>query len=120
MPPRIPKTVWMKSGGLTRPSIDEIGEVVEVTDVIALELEPRAASRPVAEDVFDVLEGVAEDEIFGCPRRTAFPVVPPILDRSRARSRAKFIDPMFSEHISGLAGSGRQRCSSVIRARRRS
>ena len=43
IPPRIPKIVWTNSGGLTRPRSSEVGQVVEVAHVVALELEPRPA-----------------------------------------------------------------------------
>ena len=49
---------------LDQLAIDDVGQVVEVADVVALELEARAAAAAeVLEDVLDVLERVLEDEV---------------------------------------------------------
>ena len=64
MPPRMPKIVWTKSGGLTSLRSRKWASVVEMPDVVALELEPRAAAfAELLQDILDVLEGVAEDEV---------------------------------------------------------
>jgi hypothetical protein len=59
---------------LDQPAVDEMRQVVEVADVVAFELEARAvALAQVAQDVLDVLEGVAEDEVVGGEVGTASP-----------------------------------------------
>jgi hypothetical protein len=42
MPPRRPKTLWTKRGGLMRPRSTKVREGVEVADVVALDLEAGA------------------------------------------------------------------------------
>ena len=54
MPPRMPKIDCTNSGGLTRTASRKCGKVVEMADVVALELEARAAA--VAERLQDVLD----------------------------------------------------------------
>ena len=69
MPPRMPKIVCTKSGGFDQPAVEEMGQVVEVADVVALELEARAAAlAELLQDVLDVREGVAEDEVAAVSR----------------------------------------------------
>ena len=52
-------------------AVEEVREVVEVPDVVALELEARAAAfAEVLQHVLDVLEGVAEDEVAASPPGT--------------------------------------------------
>ena len=48
---------------LHEAAFEEVVQVVQVGDVVALELEARAVARAGPEDVFDVVEGVAEDEV---------------------------------------------------------
>jgi hypothetical protein len=45
--------------------VQEVGQVVEVADVVALELEPRARGAEGANDRLDVLVRVPEDEVSG-------------------------------------------------------
>jgi hypothetical protein len=61
MPPRMPNTDWTKKGGLTRPRVDEMGERVEMADVVALELEARAVGRTSCR-MFSMSWKVFEDE----------------------------------------------------------
>ena len=60
MPPRIPNTLWMKSGGSITPASTKWASVVEMADVVALELEAGALLAQRAHDPFDVAEGVAK------------------------------------------------------------
>ena len=99
-------------------AVHHVGQVVEVPDIVALELEPRPV--PLAQpldDVLHVLERVAEDVIVRSAPDTASPTrasrSSPAFDRvgdvevHRAHVEA--------EHISGLAISGAaNRSSSVI------
>ena len=63
MPPRMPNTDLHEQRRLHQAAIEEMREVVEVADVVALELEARAVAGAGRQDVLDVLEGVAEDEV---------------------------------------------------------
>ena len=60
---------------LHQPALEEMGEIVEMGGVVALELEARAgvAERPQHE--LDILEGVAEHEIARILERLRLPVV---------------------------------------------
>src|SRR5215471_16394576 len=57
---------------LNQPAIEEMSQIIEVADIVALEFEPDAATLPqILQDPLDVLEGVAEDEVarhFEMPR----------------------------------------------------
>ena len=55
MPPRMPKISCTNSGVL-RARLEEVGELVEVADVVAFELETRAGLAQTLQDVFDVAE----------------------------------------------------------------
>ena len=69
---------------LDQAFVKEVGKVVEMTNVVALELEARAASvAQRLEDVLDVLERVAEDEVFHPLDVRLLPVVAPVLDLAR-------------------------------------
>ena len=49
---------------LDQPAIEEMREIVEVADIVALELETGAAAlAQLLQDALDVLERVAEDEV---------------------------------------------------------
>ena len=74
MPPRMPNTLWMNSGGLTMPRVEEVMRRVQVPDVVALDLEARAVVGARGQDVLDVLERVAEDAVVGRPQVVALPV----------------------------------------------
>ena len=53
-----------KERRLDQPAIEEMRQVVEVADIVALELEPGAAALPqILQDALDIGEGVAEDEV---------------------------------------------------------
>ena len=63
---------------LDQAAIEHVGEVVEVADVVALELEAGAvALADLLQDVLDVLIGVAEDEVARALERGRLPVVLP-------------------------------------------
>jgi hypothetical protein len=70
---------------LDDPAFEEVGEVVEVTDVVALELEAGAAGREPGDEFFDVGEGVAEDSAFAALQVALFPVVFPLRDAAGDR-----------------------------------
>ena len=65
---------------LDQAAVKEMREVVEMAGVVALELEARSVSRAGLQDEFDVLEGVAEDEVARVLQRLRFPVVLEILE----------------------------------------
>jgi hypothetical protein len=46
-----------------QPTIREMRQVVEVGRVVTLELEPRTISIASLKNIFDVFEGIAEDEV---------------------------------------------------------
>ena len=69
---------------LDQAFVKEVGKVVEMTDVVALELEARAASfAQRSEDVRDVLKRVAKYEVFHPLDVGLLPVVAPVLDLAR-------------------------------------
>jgi len=59
---------------LDQAAIEEVREIVEVADVVALEFEPRLVVLAGREDEFDILESVAEDEIAGAFEIRPLPV----------------------------------------------
>ena len=77
MPPRMPNTDWMNSGGVKQTAIEEMRGRVEMADVVALELEARAVLAARGEDVGDVLEGVLEDAVVAAREVGPLPVVLP-------------------------------------------
>ncbi len=80
IPPRMPNTVWMNSGALHQPALQEMGEVVEVRSVVALELEARAAVAQGPQHELDVLEGVAEHQVARIFQRRRLPVMLEVLE----------------------------------------
>ena len=60
---------------LHQPALQEMGEIIEVTDVVALELEARVVVLAGLQDELDILERVAEDEIARALEIGLFPVV---------------------------------------------
>ena len=57
--------LWMNWRPLHQAFVHEVGQVVQVPQVVALELEARAAFLAQhLEDVTDVAEGVADDQVF--------------------------------------------------------
>ena len=61
---------------LDQLAVEEMGEGVEMADVVALELEARAMRlAEMLQDVFDVLEGVAEDEVARVLEMDTLPIV---------------------------------------------
>ena len=66
--------------------VDEVGQVVEMAHVVALELEAGAVGLAQrAQDVRDVLEGVAEDLVLHALDVGLFPVVLPVADAAGDR-----------------------------------
>ena len=63
---------------LDEAAVDHVGEVVEVADVVALELEARPHLAELRQDGFDVGEGVAEDRPAAGFQVLLFPVVLPL------------------------------------------
>src|SRR5579883_2411892 len=52
-----------EEGRLDQLAIGEMGEIVEMRDVVTFEFEARAVAVARLENVLDILEAVAEDEI---------------------------------------------------------
>src|SRR5262245_45498224 len=70
--------------------VDDVREVVEVTDVVALVLEPAAVLLSQdRQNPGDVPKGVLEDEVFGRAEIRLFPVVLPRLIPFRQRVERK-------------------------------
>ena len=113
MPPRMPNTVWMNSGGFTRPRSRKWCQVVEVGGVVAFELEPRAAvAAQRLQHVFDIREGVAEDQVAGrfaapSPSQSCLNV----LKRFSMGNRPKFIEPMLRRRLPAANVRCRSRCA---------
>ena len=65
---------------LDQPAIDEMRQIIEVADIVALMLEAGAAllAQPLY-DLLDIGEGVAEDEVAGHLQRLRLPLVFPFL-----------------------------------------
>src|SRR6266513_2250348 len=61
---------------LDQPPIEEAREIVEMADVIALELEPGAATLPqIFQDPLDIRKGVAENKVARHFEMVGFPGV---------------------------------------------
>ena len=74
MPPRMPNTVWTNSGGFTRPRSRKWAQVVEMRRCRSTRTRSACRCRcSVAQHVFDVLEGVAEDEVARALQRLRAP-----------------------------------------------
>src|SRR4029078_1532319 len=58
---------------LHQPAVEEMFQAVEMSDVVAFELEACAVRAAGGEDIFDILEGIAEDEIAGILQMFALP-----------------------------------------------
>jgi hypothetical protein len=58
---------------LDQIAVDEMGEVVKVPDVVALELEAGASRRERRYREIDVLEGIAKHDVPGALQGTAAP-----------------------------------------------
>jgi hypothetical protein len=70
-----------EEGRLDQAAIDDVRQVVEVPNVVALELEARAVGiAKLAEDAFDILECVPEDTVSRAFEVFRFPVVLEPLD----------------------------------------
>ena len=65
---------------LDQPAVGEMGERVEMADVVALELEARAVVGAGRQDVLDVLEGVVEDAVARGLEMRPLPVELEVLD----------------------------------------
>ena len=89
MPPRMPKTLWMNSGGCQDASIEEVLRRVQMPDVVALDLEARAIGSARAEDVFDVLERVLEDAFVRAGEVGLLPVELELLEPVQHREQAE-------------------------------
>ena len=63
---------------LDDPAINEVGEIVKVAHVVALKLEASSAFTKIAEDEFNVREGVPEDEVFHAFDLLLLPRVTPL------------------------------------------
>ena len=74
---------------LDQPALEEVGEIVEMGRVVALELEARAgvAERPQHE--LDILVGVAEHEVARIFQRLSLPVVLKGLETVQHREEAE-------------------------------
>ena len=73
MPAEDSENCLNKERRLDDAAIDEVGEIVKVADVVALQLESSAALSKIAKNVFNVREGILEDAVSSCPRSSASP-----------------------------------------------
>src|SRR5450830_526251 len=68
-----------KEGWLRQRAFGEVCERIQVTDVIALELEARAMSLAEApKNAFDVAKGIAEDDVVAAPNVVLLPIKIPL------------------------------------------
>jgi hypothetical protein len=105
-----------EEGRLHEPALEEVGEIVEMSGVVALELEPRAGAAERAEHEFDVLVCVAEHKIARVFERLRLPVVPEGLETVEHRKESEIhrahversylgleslrrLDPLLDRHI---------------------
>ncbi len=63
-----------EEGRLDEAAVDEMGERVEVADVVALDLEARAVVGAGGQDFLDIGEGVLEDAILRAFEIGALPI----------------------------------------------
>ena len=99
--------VWTNKRRLDDAAVEEVGEVVEVADVVALELEARAAAfAQLFNDALDILVGVAEDEVARGLEMLPLPVVLELLVAAQHREQAE----VHRAHVErGHLGLGAQR-----------
>jgi hypothetical protein len=69
-----------KDRGLDYFAIDEVGKVIEMTDIIAFEFKTGTRVPKIAKDVFNVREGILEDEILHALDLLLLPRVMPLRD----------------------------------------
>ena len=86
-----------EQGRLDEAAVEEVGERVQVPDVVALELEAGAVLAQLADDLLDVLEGVLEDPAAGVLEEALLPVEAEALDRRRHREHAE----VHRAHVQG-------------------
>ena len=77
MPPRMPNTDWMKSGGWGKAAVEEVSRRVAMADVVAFDFEPRLVAVAGFEDMGDVAEGVLEDAVVAACQVGQLPVLLP-------------------------------------------
>src|SRR6476646_11330333 len=93
MPPRM----LHQERRLDQLALGEMSEVVQVTDVVAFELEARAVCRQRGRCEFDILEGVAENEIAGALQILPLPFVLEVLEPVQHRKQAE----VHRSHVQG-------------------
>src|SRR5689334_22327255 len=82
-----------EQGRLNDTAVEEVLGHVEMADVVALDLEPRAIRGTRGQDVFDVLERVLEDAIVGTGEVRSFPVELELGKTSEHRKQAEVHRP---------------------------
>ena len=82
-----------EEGWLHQTAIDEMGQRVEMADVVALDLEAGAVLGAGGQDVFDVLEGVLEDAVLRACEIGLLPVVLEVLEALQHRVEAEIHRP---------------------------
>ncbi|KAG0922615.1 hypothetical protein G6F31_019849 [Rhizopus arrhizus] len=92
---------------LHQPAVDEVRQVVEVADVVALEFEARAIGVAERQDGFDVLIGVAEDQRAAVLQVFPFPVMLEVLEAVQHREQAEVHRPHVQRSQFGLEGRSR-------------
>ena len=65
MPPRMPKTRLDEERRFDQSPVEEVTQVVEMGDVVALELETGAVFPAGCQNVFDILERILEHQVAG-------------------------------------------------------
>ena len=74
---------------LDHAAVEEVGQVVEVADVVALELEAGAVAAARGQNILDVLVGVLEHEIAAVLQVRALPVVLELLEAAEHGEQAE-------------------------------
>ena len=91
---------------LDQLALGEMSEVVQVTDVVALELEARAVCRQRGQCEFDILEGVAKNEIAGAVQILPLPFVLEVLEPVQHRKQAEIHRPHVQRRELRLEADG--------------
>ena len=102
MPPRIPKMHCTRNGGSNHLPVDEVRGIVEVTDIVAFELEAGAGCAELGDAALDLGKRVRQDEV---PRHFEVGTLPGVLELwnlPTAGNSPKFSEPMFIEASSRL------------------
>src|SRR6185437_7098873 len=94
---------------LDQLAVEEMRQRVEMADIVAFELELRAAALAKRlKDLLDILEGIPKNEISGIIQMLGFPVVFPLLVAIEQGEEAQIHRPQAARAAVRLGGKRRR------------